>query len=324
MDLTAIKTLVADDFEQVNALIFADLSPDIPLINELSQHLIEGGGKRIRPLLVLLITRALNYTHTQHLTLAAIIEFLHTATLLHDDVVDASTLRRGRKTSNAIWGNEASVLVGDFLYSRAFQMMIKLEKLDILSILANSTNTIAGGEVSQLINKQDIALTESAYLKVIHDKTAALFTAATESGACLATDDADIIQRCSAYGKHLGIAYQLIDDALDYTAHTDEMGKACGDDFKEGKLTLPIIHALTHAQSDEVTFIRETFSATAVDAGRLEAVQAILDRCGSIEYTYEKAAQEIKAAISALCVLPDSEYKTALIALAEFTLARRQ
>jgi len=240
MGIAAIRALIKDDMQKVDRLIHEKLHSEVGLIDQLGHYIVNSGGKRLRPALVLLSTNCFAHTENQHIDLAAIIEFIHTATLLHDDVVDASLLRRGKATANQRWGNEASVLVGDFLYSRAFQMMVEVKSIHIMEIMANTTNTIAEGEVQQLINRHDSETTEQHYLQVIHNKTAKLFEAATQVGAVVAGQDEQTEQAMAMYGKHLGIAYQLIDDVLDYSASSEALGKNIGDDLAEGKPTLPL------------------------------------------------------------------------------------
>ncbi|MEP1584919.1 MAG: polyprenyl synthetase family protein, partial [Marinobacter sp.] len=244
MTAQRIYDTVADDFSRVNDLIIKRLSSDVPLVEKIAQYIIESGGKRLRPLLALLSSRALGYERDDHLKLAAVIEFLHTATLLHDDVVDTSDMRRGRSTANARWGNAPSVLVGDFLYARAFEMMVELQNLKIMDVLSHATAVIAEGEVLQLMNVKNADVSEDKYMEVIHNKTAMLFEAASHTGALLAGAEEDQEQAMSAYGKHLGLAFQLVDDVLDYRGDAEAMGKNVGDDLAEGKPTLPLIYAM--------------------------------------------------------------------------------
>ena len=251
MELASIQSLSASDMQAVNQLIQEQVDSDVALINQLGFYIVNSGGKRLRPLLTVLAARALNIQTNEHHTLAAIIEFIHTATLLHDDVVDESTMRRGRETANAVFGNQASVLVGDFLYSRAFQMMVSLQRMKVMDILSDATNRIAQGEVLQLMNCNDPDTTEASYLEVIYSKTARLFEAATQLAAVITEQSAEIETAMQNYGKHLGTAFQLVDDVLDYTAEADEMGKNAGDDLAEGKPTLPLLHAM--ANSEEST-----------------------------------------------------------------------
>lgn len=320
MSLDAIRSHVKDDMERVNKLILSRLAADIPLIDSLSQHIVASGGKRIRPMLLLLTAKALGYQGDTHILLAAIIEFIHTATLLHDDVVDDSSLRRGQITANSIWGNEASVLVGDFLFSRAFQLMAEVQNLKVISILATASNTIAKGEVLQLINCHDTATDEARYFEVISAKTAKLFSAATQLAAVISHQSAEIEQQMSAFGHHLGLAFQLVDDALDYQGDASELGKNVGDDLAEGKPTLPLIYTLEVGNAAEKALIREAIEAGGTTL--LAEIQQALVRNKAIEYTHECANKEVTAACAALKPLPDSPYKTALLALADFTVSR--
>lgn len=320
MSLDAIRSHVKDDMERVNQLILSRLAADIPLIDNLSQHIVASGGKRIRPMLLLLTAKALGYQGDTHILLAAIIEFIHTATLLHDDVVDDSSLRRGQSTANSIWGNEASVLVGDFLFSRAFQLMAEVQSLKVISILATASNTIAKGEVLQLINCHDTATDEARYFEVISAKTAKLFSAATQLAAVISNQAADIEQHMSAFGHHLGLAFQLVDDALDYQGDASQLGKNVGDDLAEGKPTLPLIYTLAVGNSVEKALIREAIEAGGTTL--LAEIQQALVRNKAIEYTHERANAEVALACAALTPLADSPYKTALLALADFTVSR--
>ncbi|MGB1580357.1 MAG: polyprenyl synthetase family protein [Nevskiales bacterium] len=305
----------------VDRIISERLSSDVVLINQLAQHIIAGGGKRLRPAVTLLCAKACGINGKKHQLLAAIIELLHTATLLHDDVVDGSDLRRGRDTANALWGNEASVLTGDFLYSRSFQLMVELDSMHCMSELANTSNVIAEGEVMQLMNCNNPDITEKQYSEVIRRKTAALFAVGTELGAYIAGADETQQQACGQYGLHLGLAFQIIDDALDYSASVDELGKNIGDDLAEGKTTLPLIHVIntgTAAQRDLVSnAIREG------DLGKLDQIQAAIESTNAIAYTSARAEDEANAAIAALDLLPESPHKQALAELARFAVARR-
>ncbi len=315
---------VAEDFDAVNQLILKQVHSDVGLVEEIGHYLIEAGGKRLRPLLVLLIANSLKYEGTQQHTLAAIIEFIHSATLLHDDVVDISDMRRGRATANAKWGNAPSVLVGDFLYSRAFQMMVAIGNMEIMDILSNTTNTIAEGEVQQLINAGDPKLTEANYFEVIHKKTAVLFEAACETATVLSNGDKQLQTQLKAYGYHLGMAFQLIDDALDYTGSSDTLGKNVGDDLAEGKPTLPLIVAMQNGTTEESALIANTIQSGSreIDSAILEQIVSIIQRTGSIDYTEKKAVAHVAEAKAALTSLQDSEYKQALLDLADFSIAR--
>jgi octaprenyl-diphosphate synthase len=320
-DLARLRALVAEDFRATDRLIREELRSDVALINQLSDYIVGGGGKRLRPMLVLLAARACGVGDDRHIKLAAIIEFIHTATLLHDDVVDASSLRRGRETANAIWGNEASVLVGDFLYSRAFQMMVAVNDMRVMRILADATNLIAEGEVLQLLNCNDPDTTEMRYLEVIRRKTATLFQAGAQLGALIAQRPAGEQDALAAYGLHLGNAFQLVDDMLDYSASSGEMGKNAGDDLAEGKPTLPLIHAMFKATPEQRQIIH-----TAIENGgreHIDEILAIIRRTGALEYTYGCAQRQAQKAIEAIKTLADSVYKTALMELVEFSLERR-
>ena len=303
--LDAIRELVADDWTAVNRLIVQRLGSDVALVNQVAHHIVHSGGKRLRPLTVLLAARASGYAGTGHIPAAAIVEFIHTATLLHDDVVDASGLRRGQETANALFGNQASVLVGDFLYSRSFQMMVELGEMRILEVLADATNTIAEGEVLQLMNCNNPDVSESDYMEVIYRKTAKLFEAGTRIGAILAGRDSSE-QALVAYGRHLGQAFQLVDDALDYGATTQELGKNIGDDLAEGKPTLPLIYAMQNGSAAERHMIREA-----------------IETSGGLQDTAQRAQQEANLATQALGPLEDSPFKAALLRLAQFAVHRR-
>ncbi len=321
MDLNAIRQLADNDMQAVNQLIYKQLESDVALINQLGFYIINGGGKRLRPLLSVLAARAIDYKGEEHLKLAAIIEFIHTASLLHDDVVDESTLRRGRKTANALFGNSASVLVGDFLYTRSFQMMTELDSMKVLRVLADTTNILAEGEVLQLMNCNDPETTEENYMRVIYCKTAKLFEAATLLTGVIADVSQEQQTALGEYGKFLGTAFQLTDDLLDYTADADELGKNIGDDLAEGKPTLPLIYAMAHGNDTAKVLIKE-----AIEKGdgtkAIDEIVAALKESGALEYTKQKADQEADKAIAALAPIPDSEYKTALISLAKISVQR--
>lgn len=319
--LEDLKTLTASDMQRVNQVITDNLSSDVVLINQLSQHIIYSGGKRLRPIMVLLSAKACGYTGDNDALLAAVVEFIHTATLLHDDVVDDSEMRRGQQTASNIWGNEAAVLVGDYLYSRAFQMMVRAQSMQIMDLLANATNTIAQGEVLQLLNINDPDTSEAKYRQVIYGKTACLFEAATHIGAILGKAGNQTEKGLSEYGKHLGTAFQLVDDALDYTANSEELGKNVGDDLAEGKPTLPLIYAMQHGNDAQKTLIRN-----AIKQGGLEhigAITNIIKETGALDYTQEQALAEARLAKSAISMLADNEYKQALLFLADYAVARR-
>lgn len=316
----AFRTLVAEDMLAVNALIQTRLHSEVALVDQLSHYIVAGGGKRLRPVLVLLAARACGYRGSQHIDLAAIVEFIHTATLLHDDVVDASELRRGRETANAIWGNEASVLVGDFLYSRAFEMMVAVGNMRVMEIMATTTNAIAEGEVMQLLNCHDADTSEASYLNVIARKTAKLFEAAAQIGAVLAQRPAAQEHALAAYGRHLGNAFQLIDDVLDYSATSEATGKNIGDDLAEGKPTLPLIIALKNGTPTQTAMIRAAIER----GGRADiaAITAAVESTGAIAYTARVARQEAGLATLQLQALPASPYRDALHVLAEFAVTR--
>ncbi len=311
---------VADDFAAVDQLIKNSLSSRVPLVEEISGYLIEAGGKRLRPLLVLLCARACGYEGQDHIKLAAIIEFLHTAMLLHDDVVDESHLRRGRKTVNAAWGNPASVLVGDFLHSRAFEMMVEIGDIKVMEILSHATNTIAEGEVLQLTNLRNPDLTEDSYIEVISRKTAMLFEAASHSGAVLAGCNQQAEQALKDYGLHLGICFQLIDDMLDYEGTTADLGKNVGDDLAEGKVTLPLIAAMKNGSEQQRQFIRDAILKGGTE--NLESVIEIVHSTGGLKYTTDYADTERNNALRCLDNLDDSIYKSSMSSLINFVVDR--
>lgn len=317
---STIHDLLAAEVKLVDQMIMQRLRSDIVLVNQLSHYIINSGGKRLRPLLVLLSSKACDYQGDAHIQVAAIVEFIHTATLLHDDVVDASDLRRGKETANAIWGNEASVLVGDFLYSRAFQMMVEIEQIPVLDILAETTNTIAEGEVMQLLNCHEPDTTEAQYIGVIQSKTAKLFEAATRLGAVLAGKDKKTELALAEYGMHLGTAFQLVDDALDYSSTSTDIGKNVGDDLAEGKPTLPLIHAMRNGSNKEKKLIGEAIRSGGLD--NIDAITRIIESTHSIEYTYCLAKKAANKAIGNLDCLVETPYKQALIKLAHFAVDR--
>ena len=307
--------------DSVDAVIANRLNSGAPLVGEVSRYIISAGGKRLRPALLLLVCGALAYRGEQRFNLAAVVEFIHTATLLHDDVVDGSTLRRGRATANESFGNPASVLVGDFLYSRAFQMMLDAGQMRVMEILAEATNVIAEGEVLQLMNMHDASLTESDYLRVIRSKTAKLFEASARLGAVLAGSPPEIEQACADYGQALGTAFQVIDDVLDYDGDTAEMGKNLGDDLREGKATLPLIAAMQRGTPQQSAMIRHAIETGA--AAELEAIVAIVRLTGALEVTRQAAADEAQRAIEAAQRLPRNEWSEGLLQLAAQLLLRR-
>jgi octaprenyl-diphosphate synthase len=316
-----VAALATSDMRAVDQLIAESLSSDVPLVSQVSEYIVMSGGKRLRPLIVLLAARALGYTGEQHVRAAAIIEFIHTATLLHDDVVDSSSRRRGQDSANTVFGNQASVLVGDFLYSRAFQMMVDIGDMRVMQILADATNTIAAGEVMQLMNVHDPDTSEDDYRQVIYRKTARLFEAGSQIAAVLCGQDADIETSMIDYGRHLGTAFQLVDDALDYEASADELGKNIGDDLAEGKATLPLIYAMQAGSEEESKIIRHAIEEGGLD--QLEQITAIIKSTGALEYTAGKASEAADLAISSLAALPDTEFKQALINIAELSIQRR-
>ena len=319
-DLDSIQALVRDDLAAVNRTIRARLTSDVVLVNQVAEHIIGGGGKRLRPLLVLIAARALGHRGDGHIELAVIVEFIHTATLLHDDVVDDSDLRRGRSTANALFGNEAAVLVGDSLYSRAFQMMVGVGDIRVMDIMAQTTSEIADGEVLQLLNRHDPDTTEARYLEVIHRKTAKLFEAAARLGAVCAGATPSREDAMASFGRHLGTAYQLVDDVLDYQGRTGEIGKNVGDDLAEGKPTLPLIHAIRESGECDARILQEAIKSRGLDA--IDEVIAAVEASGSIAYTSQLAADEVALAGEALNAIPTSPYRDALAGLAEFTVSR--
>ncbi|ARC93151.1 octaprenyl diphosphate synthase [Vibrio coralliilyticus] len=321
MDFKAIQALTADDMAKVNETIHAQLNSDVSLINQLGFYIISGGGKRIRPLLAVLSARALGYQGQAHTTAAAFIEFIHTATLLHDDVVDESDMRRGKATANAAFGNAASVLVGDFIYTRSFQMMTELGSMKILKLMSDAVNIIAEGEVQQLMNCNDPDTTEESYMQVIYSKTARLFEAATQIGAILNDAPSEVETALQNYGKYLGTAFQLIDDVMDYTSDGDEMGKNVGDDLAEGKPTLPLLYAMQHGTTEQTQMIREAIEK-ANGMEKLDSIMEAMEQTGSLEYTRQKAYQEADKAIAELSVLSESPYKEALVTLAHMSVHR--
>lgn len=319
-DIKTITQLVNDDFQATNQVILKQLESDVALVNQLGHYIVAAGGKRLRPLLVLMVANALGYKGDKHHTAAAIVEFIHTATLLHDDVVDESDRRRGRETANALFGNAASVLVGDFLYTRSFQLMVTLDKMQVMQLLAETTNQIAAGEVLQLMNCNDPNATEDSYFEVIRNKTAILFAAACQLGAMLSGRD-DLAEDMHAYGLHLGLAFQLMDDALDYTADSEELGKNVGDDLAEGKPTLPLIYAKQHADKKGETLIRQCIENGGLE--HLSEIQEIIKDTQSIEYTLEKANLEVERAKQRLANMPQNPFSNALSDLADLAVARK-
>jgi len=304
MDMHAIQALTDADMQKVNQAILAQINSDVPMVNQLGFYIVQGGGKRIRPLIAVLAARALGYESDKVATCATFVEFIHTASLLHDDVVDESDMRRGRATANSAFGNAASVLVGDFIYTRAFQLVAQLQSLDILRIMADATNVLAEGEVQQLMNVNDPDTTEESYMRVIYSKTARLFEVAAQE-----------------YGRYLGTAFQLVDDVLDYSANAAALGKNVGDDLAEGKPTLPLLHAMRHGNPQQAALIREAIE----QGGKRDAIDevlAIMAEHKSLDYAMDRAKQEAKKAVDAIALLPESEYKKALISLAYLSVDR--
>lgn len=320
MSVNEIRDLVGRDLDNLDETIRSRLASDVVLVNQVAHYIIGGGGKRLRPLLVLIAAKACDYRGPHHIDAAAIIEFIHTATLLHDDVVDRSELRRGKDTANSLFGNEASVLVGDFLYSRAFQMMTEIGIVRIMEVLANASNLIAEGEVLQLMNCHDPDTSEHRYLEVIRRKTAMLFEAGTRIPAILSGQPPTVEEALAEFGQRLGVAFQLVDDVLDYSAAPEQMGKNAGDDLAEGKPTLPLIHAMVNGNDTQRDLIRK-----AIEQGGLEDLEPIrlaIESTGGLEYTARLARQEADAAIEALALIPDSVYRDALASLAHIAVER--
>ncbi|MBX9399691.1 polyprenyl synthetase family protein [Lysobacter sp. BMK333-48F3] len=319
-DLASIQSLARDDMAAVDALIRRRLASDVVLINQVAEYIVGAGGKRLRPMLLLLAAGALNHRGPDAHQLAAVVEFIHTATLLHDDVVDESDLRRGRKTANAVWGNAASVLVGDFLYSRSFQLMVELDRLEVMKILADTTNQIAEGEVLQLLHVRNPDTDETAYLRVIERKTAVLFAAATRLGAVLAGAPPSVQQRLHDYGLALGYAFQIADDVLDYASDAQTLGKNLGDDLAEGKATLPLIHAIAH--SDDATRARLRAAVEHGDTDAMPEVLAAIHATGGLDYSRKRARDYADAAEAALDAIEDNDYTAALRGLARYAVSR--
>ena len=318
--LDSIPACISKDMQSVDAVIRDQLRSEVVLVNQVAEYIVNSGGKRLRPALVLLSGGSFGKVTVQHHTLAAVVEFIHTATLLHDDVVDGSSMRRGKSTANTLFGNAASVLVGDFVYSRSFQMMVGIDNMRVMQVLADATNIIAEGEVLQLLNCHDADVTDEAYLKVIHYKTAKLFEAATRLGAILCeTSDADE-QSMAKYGMHLGTAFQLIDDVLDFSGDSEEIGKNLGDDLAEGKPTLPLLYAMRHGNTTQSNTIRNAIEHGGLSdlAQVMEAVQST----GALDYVRDIARAEAETASACISHLPDSTYRNALVELALFAIKR--
>jgi octaprenyl-diphosphate synthase len=313
-------SLLEADMAEVDRVIRARLYSDVALVRQVSEYIIHSGGKRLRPALVVLAANALGYQGDQHHEMAAVVEFIHTATLLHDDVVDSSELRRGRDTANALFGNATSVLVGDFLYSRAFQMMVSVQNMRVMEVLSSATNIIAEGEVLQLMNCNDPDIDEAAYLRVIRYKTAQLFEAAGRLGAIVNGSSRDIEDALGSYGMHLGTAFQIIDDVLDYSGATDVIGKNVGDDLAEGKPTLPLLFAMKHGSAEEAEIIRHAIKQG--DASNFQRILGIVQRTGALDHAQRQAEAEVVLAQSAIAALPGSQYKDALLELSAFAVAR--
>ncbi len=319
-DLDAIRAELGDDWPAVDLKIISKLESDVALVNSVARYIVRSGGKRLRPLLVLLAARACGYEGDKHVLAAVIIEFIHTATLLHDDVVDESALRRGQETANEVFGNHASVLVGDFLYSRSFQLMVEIGQLRIMDVLADATNTIAEGEVLQLMNCNNPDTTEQQYMEVIYRKTARLFEAGMLIGAILADQTSAIEASMTEYGRQLGVAFQLVDDALDYGSSGADLGKNIGDDLAEGKPTLPLIHALKQASAEDQIIIRRAITEGGLDD--IDHIVATIQSTGALAYTVRKAEEASDKAIATLATMPDSPFKNSLIDLARFAIQR--
>jgi octaprenyl-diphosphate synthase len=320
VSLESLQTFLGDDMHEVDRVIRESLHSDVVLIRQVSEYIINSGGKRLRPVLVLLSAGCFGYQGKAHYELAAVVEFIHTATLLHDDVVDESELRRGRETANALFGNAASVLVGDFLYSRAFQMMVSVDNMEVMRILSDATNTIAEGEVLQLLNCNDPDIDEENYLRVIRYKTAKLFQAAGRLGAVIGGGSEAEKDALARYGMHLSTAFQLIDDVLDYSGDFLKTGKNIGDDLAEGKPTLPLLYAMKHGTAAQAASIRQ-----AIEHGGLTEFQSVLAAIkdtDSLQYTRNQAQREVEIACEAISVLPDTKYKSALLQLAAFAVDR--
>ncbi len=321
MTLEQIRELVRADFEAVDRVIKHRLHSQVALVDQVATYIIHAGGKRLRPLLVLLAARACGVRSERHVEAAAVIEFIHTATLLHDDVVDGSSMRRGRESANEVFGNATSVLVGDFLYSRAFQMMVAIDRMPVMAIMGDATNAIAEGEVLQLMNAHDPDTTEARYLDVIHRKTARLFQAAAQIGGVLSDAPAEIERSLAHYGRHIGTAFQLVDDALDYQADEAALGKHLGDDLAEGKPTLPLIYAMQHGNEEQRALIRDAIQHGGLE--RLAEITRAVASLGGLAYTARLAEREAEQALAALSPLPESPFKEGLSALAKFAVARQ-
>ncbi len=320
MQIDKIRALVNTEMEAVVTTIAEQFGSDVQMIKDVSKHIASGGGKRLRPMIALLSAKAFNYSGQHHILVAAIVELIHTATLLHDDVVDHSKLRRGKKTANEVFGNEASVLVGDFLYSRAFQMMIQIQSMQVMRILADASNIIAEGEVMQLVNCNQPNTKEKQYLTTIFKKTAKLFEAAAQLGAVVAEQPEAVQNNMATYGRELGTAFQLVDDALDYGSSNKDIGKSIGDDLAEGKPTLPLIYVLNNGSANQKTLVKQAIENN--DISNLEAIKTAIQDTGALEYTLRQAHKHAEQAIIALDTLAESQAKHALITLAEYAVKR--
>ena len=321
MSIDEIQKLADLDMQKVNQNILAQLNSDVPLIGQLGFYIVQGGGKRIRPLIAVLAARSLGFGGSNLITCATFVEFIHTASLLHDDVVDESDMRRGRATANSEFGNAASVLVGDFIYTRAFQLVAELESLKILGIMADATNVLAEGEVQQLLNVNDPETSEANYMRVIYSKTARLFEVAGQAAAIVAGGTEEQEKALQDYGRYLGTAFQLVDDVLDYSANAQALGKNVGDDLAEGKPTLPLLHAMSHGNAQQAALIREAIE----QGGKREAIDevlAIMAEHKSLDYAMNRAKEEAQKAVDTIAILPDSDYKKALISLAYLSVDR--
>lgn len=319
MSINEIISPIAEDMKALDSVIRARLNSEVVLIRTIGEYIIGAGGKRMRPAMVLMMANALGYQGDKHHILAAVVEFIHTSTLLHDDVVDESDMRRGRETANEVFGNAASVLVGDYLYSRSFEMMVEVDTMRIMQILSQATTVIAEGEVLQLLNVHDPDVSVERYMQVVRYKTAKLFEAATQIAAVIAEVPQDVEEAAAAYGRHVGTAFQLIDDVLDYSGSAENLGKSVGDDLREGKPTLPLIRVMQVGTSEEQALIRQAIETGEAD---FEAVAAAIKNTDALEYTREIAVQEAQIALEALEQLPDSIYKTSLRNFCTFAIER--
>lgn len=318
--LDQVRALTSDDFDEMNDLIERELRSDVPLVREITSYIVQSGGKRLRPLIVLLVARMCSYKGTDHIKLATLVEFLHTATLLHDDVVDKSTRRRNRRSANAIWGNSASVLVGDFLYSRAFELMVEINSMNLMNIISEATNAIAEGEVLQLQNVGNTSLSEMEYMDIIRRKTAMLFQAAAHTGAVLAGAETDEVRLFQDFGLHFGLAFQLIDDWLDYAGTSESMGKNVGDDLSEGKATLPLIYTMSHGSKAESETIKDAINSQSEE--RIDDVIHAVRSSGALDYVRERAQQQTDWCLSCLESLTTNPFRRGLEALANVALCR--